>query len=437
MNSRFTLRQAVWVLVIGLLPLGLAAPAGADWPGFRGPKTLGLSDERGLPTEWSGKQNLVWRTKLPGPGSSSPITSGDRIYVTCWTGYGTGSSGDPEQLKRHLLAVDRTTGKIIWDKAVPAKQPETRYQGYVTHHGYATSTPVTDGERIYVFYGKSGVFAYDRDGKQLWQADVGSQTHAWGSASSPVLYKDLVLVNASVESGALIALDKQSGKEVWRARGVNRTWGTPLIVDVPGSTPEVVMNAIALPAEQWCVLGFDPDTGKELWRCSGISSGINDAYICTSAVSADGVVYVIDGGGRNTAVAVKAGSRGDVTKTRRLWTKNFGATVPSPVLYDGHLYWVNDRGMAVCLKADTGEVVYYERLSGAGWAYASPLAAGGKLYAVTRQGGTYVLAAKPKFELLARNQFGDDKSTWNASPAVDRGRLLLRSDQYLYSLGAN
>src|SRR5262245_1081569 len=257
MNSRFTLRQAVWVLVIALLPLGLAAPAAADWTGFRGPKTLGLSDERGLPTEWSGTQNLVWRTKLPGPGSSSPITSGDRIYVTCWTGYGSGSGGDPEQLKRHLLAVDRTTGKIIWDKAVPAKQPETRYEGYVTHHGYATSTPVTDGERTYVFYGKSGVFAYDRDGKQLWQADIGSQTHSWGSASSPVLYKDLVLVNASVESGALIAVDKQSGKEVWRARGVNRTWGTPLIVEVPGGRPEIVMNAIALPAEQWYVLGVD------------------------------------------------------------------------------------------------------------------------------------------------------------------------------------
>src|SRR5262245_14012099 len=437
MKSRFTLRQAVGVLVIALLPLGLAAPAGEDWTGFRGPKTLGLSDERGLPTEWSGTQNLIWRTKLPGPGSSSPITSGDRIYVTCWTGYGTGSGGDPEQLKRHLLAVDRTTGKIIWDKAVPAKQPETRYEGYVTHHGYATSTPVTDGERIHVFYGKSGVFAYDRDGKQLWQADIGSQTHSWGSASSPVLYKDLVLVNASVESGALIAVDKQSGKEVWRARGVNRTWGTPLIVEVPGGRPEIVMNAIALPAEQWYILGFDPDTGKEQWRCSGISSGINDAYICTSAVSAEGVVYVIGGGGRNTAVAVKAGGRGDVTKTHRLWTKNFGATVPSPVLADGHLYWVNNRGMALCLKADTGEVVYQERLPGAGLAYASPLAAGGKLYAVTRQGGTYVLAAKPKFELLARNQFGDDKSTWNASPAVDRGQLLLRSDQYLYCLGAN
>ena len=141
------------------------------------------------------------------------------------------------------------TGKIIWDKAVPAKQPETRYEGYVTHHGYATSAPVTDGERIYVFYGKSGVFAYDRDGKQLWQADVGSETHQWGSASSPVLYKDLVLVKASAESGALIALDKQSGKEVWRARGANRTWGTPLIVEVPGGTPEVVMNAIPLPAD--------------------------------------------------------------------------------------------------------------------------------------------------------------------------------------------
>jgi outer membrane protein assembly factor BamB len=426
MDYRVTPRQAACAWLIAVVSLALVAPAAADWTGFRGPKNLGLSAERGLPTEWSGTKNVVWKVKLPGPGSSNPITTGGRIYLTYYTGYGMGPGGDPKELRRHLLALDRKTGNVLWDKEEPGKLPEARYQGQINLHGYASSTPVTDGERIYVFHGKSGVFAYDLDGKQLWQADVGSGTNGWGSGSSPVLYKNLVLVNASIESNSLIALDKQSGKETWRARGVARTWGTPALVDVPGGKPEVVVNAPRT------LLGYDPDTGKELWRCEGIPDG----YVCTTAVSQNGVVYAI-GGRQNTAIAVRAGGRGDVTKTHRLWSKNVGANVTSPVLSEGHLYWVNDRGQAICVKADTGATVYQERLPGSLMAYASPLAADGKLYMVSRESGTYVLAARPKYELLARNQFGDDKSVCNASPAVDQGQLLLRSDQYLYCLGMN
>ncbi len=406
--------------------LALLSPAAADWTGFRGPKNLGVSDETGLPVRWSESENVVWKTKLPGPGSSIPITHGDRIFLTCYTGYGTDQdgSGDPAQLRRHLLALDRTGGKILWQKEVPARQPEAPFRGQIALHGYASSTPATDGERLYVFFGKSGVFAYALDGQQLWQADVGSGTDVWGSASSPVLYKNLVVVNAGVESGSLVALDKQTGTPVWKTPGVKRAWGTPVLVDVPGGQPELVMN---LPKT---VAGYDPDTGKPLWTCQGI----DDGYICTSVVAKDGVVYAI-GGRNNTAVAVKAGGRGDVTKTHRLWTQKAGANVPSPVLYEGHLYWVNDRGVANCLKADTGEIVYQERLPGTAQSYASPLEADGKLYVVSRQSGTYVLAARPKFELIARDQFADDPSVCNASPAVDRGQLLLRSNEYLYCIG--
>ena len=414
---------------LGLIgSLGLMAAAAADWTGFRGPKSLGVSAEHGLPVTWTGTENVVWKTRLPGPGSSSPITSGSRIFLTCCTGYGTGQKQDnPESLRRLLLALDRQNGKILWQQEVPAKLPETPYQGNMTNHSYASSTPVTDGQRVFVFFGKSGVGAYDLDGKPLWQADAGSGTHQWNSASSPVLYKDLVIVNAAVESNALLAFDKQHGKQVWKTPGIKGAWGTPVLVEVPGGQQELVLS---IPRT---ILGLDPDTGKELWRCEGIADG----YLCPSVVAKDGIVYVVGGRGGIGAIAVKAGGRGDVTATQRLWTQKVGSRVPSPVLHEGHLYWVNDQGgMANCLKADTGEIVYQQRLPGAGLTYASAVAADGKLYVVTRQGGTYVLAAQPKFTQLAHNQIEDDRSIFNASPAVDRGQLLVRSDQYLYCIGA-
>jgi outer membrane protein assembly factor BamB len=399
------------------LTLGLIAPAAADWAGFRGPHGLGVSGERGLPVKWTDTDNVAWKVKLPGPGSSSPVTVGDRIFLTCF------STGDGPKPRRVLLALDRKTGKMIWEKEVPPGPADAPYQGRIQDHGYASSTPATDGERLYAFFGTAGVFAYDLDGNQLWQAGVGTRTHQWGSASSPVLAGNLVIVNAAVEGGALVAFDKLTGKEAWRTPGLRQTWCTPALVDVPGGKRELVVSM------QRAVVGYDPGTGKELWRCEGI-----DDYVCPSVVAQDGVVYAI-GGRRSAAVAVRAGGRGDVTSTHRLWTQRVGSNVPSPVVHDGHLYWVNHQGMAYCLKADTGETVYQERVPGAGQVYASAVAADGKLYAVTRNSGTFVLAAKPKFEVLARNQLGADRSVCNASPAVDGGQLLLRSDQTLYCIG--
>ncbi len=400
---------------------GLAAEA-ADWAQFRGPGGLAVSPEKGLPTTWDGTKNLAWKTKLPGPGGSSPIVVGDRVFITCYTGYGTGKVGEQANLHRHLLCLDRRSGDVKWSKAVKAVLPETRYGGFIAHHGYASSTPASDGERVYVFFGKSGVFAYDLDGKQLWKASVGTGTDGWGSASSPILYKKLVIVNAGVESGGLVALNKADGEQAWKAGGTRRSWGTPALVDGKDGKQEL---ALSVPGK---VLGFDPENGKELWHCEGI----ND-YICPSVVARDGVVYVI-GGRRATALAVRAGGRGDVTEARRLWVKNVGANVPSPVVVGDYLYWVNDSGMAHCLKAATGEKAYSERLRSGG-VYASAVAADGKLYVVSREKGTFVLAAKPKFELLAHNTLEGDKSLFNASPAVSNGQLFLRSDQYLYCVG--
>jgi outer membrane protein assembly factor BamB len=412
------------LLAVCFLQATLAAGA-ADWPGFRGPGGLSIASDKELPTTWDDTKNIVWKTKMPGRGGSSPITVGDRVLVTCYSGYGVGGDGKQSDLQRHLLCLDRKSGEIKWSKEIKAALPETEYssRGFIGLHGYASSTPASDGERVYVFFGKTGVFAFDLDGKQLWKASVGTGTHNWGSAPSPLLFKDLVIINASVESGSLVALNKTSGEQVWKFPGIQRSWGTPLVVAVKDGKQELALSM------QGKIIGLDPEKGKELWSCEGI----ND-YICPSVTAKDGIVYAI-GGRSATALAVRAGGKGNVTESHRLWKKSAGSNVTSPVVVGDHLYWVSDSGIAHCLKTATGDKEYGERLPGAGRVYASAIAADGKLYVVSRDKGAYVLPAKPKFEVLAHNTFKDDKSIFNGTPAVSNGQLIMRSDQYIYSIG--
>lgn len=396
-----------------------------DWPQFRGPGGLGASTATGVPSTWSQTENIVWKTELPGPGTSSPVILGDKIFLTCYTGYNVPGQGRGEmnQLKLHLLCLDRISGKVLWTTDIAPSLPE---QATIRDdHGYASSTPATDGERIYAFFGKTGVFAFDLAGKQLWRTDVGSRVHDWGSAASPVLHKDLVIINASVESESLVALDKKTGKEMWRANGVGEAWNTPLLVPLKNGATELV---VGIPRR---VLGFDPATGKQLWSCA------NDItwYIVPSLVAREDTVWCIGGRSGTAAAAMRAGGRGDVTATHQLWTSTKGSNVSSPIIHDGHLYWMSDTlGIAYCADAMTGKIIYEERLQGAGQVYASPLLADGKLFYVTRDGRTFVLAARPQFEKLAVNDLRD-RSTFNASPAVFGDRLYLRSDKYLYCIG--
>jgi len=317
----------------------------ADWPQFRGPDGLGASDEKNLPVTWSDEQNLLWKIEMPGSGSSSPITLGEKIFVTCYSGYLTDrrNPGNIEDLLLHVVCLNRNDGKIAWEKQITPKPGQgTR----VRDHGYSAPTPATDGKSLFVFFGKTGVLAFDLDGNQLWQADVGSRTSGWGCGTSPVLYKDLVIVNASVESRSLVALDKKTGKEVWRAPGMNSSWNTPHLVEIADNKQELVVSV------KGSILGFDPQTGDQLWSCSGIPD-----YVCPSVVSKKGIVYAI-GGRRSMAIAVRAGGRGDVTGTHKLWEVVAGANVTSPVVHKDHLYWVSDRRVAYCLALETGEIVY-------------------------------------------------------------------------------
>ncbi len=397
----------------------IASALGADWKQFRGPGGQGVSGETNLPATWSDNENLAWKVPLPGYGASSPITLGGRVYVTCYSGYAVegAESADLDDLQRHVVCLDQATGRIHWNKTVEVKPGESKR---VRDHGYAGGTPVTDGEKLYVFFGRGGVFAFDLDGNQLWDTEVGTGVHGWGSATSPVLYKDFVIVNASIESNSLVALDKRTGKEVWRVAGMRRSWSTPLLVDTPGGKQELVVSVHSR------ILGFDPANGEELWSCAGIQD-----YVCPSVVSKNGVVFAI-GGRRATAIAVRAGGRGDVTESHKLWEKAVGSNVTSPVIQGDHLYWVSHRGIAYCLKLADGEEVYRERIN-IGRVYASATAADGKLYVVSRQRGAVVLAAKPEFEQLAHNKLDDD-SIFNASPAISGGKLFVRSDKHLYCI---
>ncbi len=404
------------MFVLGLLAQTTLAD---DWPQFRGPDSLGVSQAKNLPVTWSDTENLIWKTAMPGVGSSSPIALDGKLYVTCYSGYGLdGSRGKMEDLRLHVVCVDGGKGTVIWDKEIKPVLPESKS---VRDHGYAAQTPATDGKHLYVFFGKSGVFKFDLNGEQIWQTSVGTKLNGWGCGTSPVLYKNLVIVNASVESGSLVAIDKTTGKEVWRAAGMKSSWNTPHLVDAPNGKRELAVSIKGF------ILGFDPETGKELWRCEGILD-----YICPSIISHKGILYAL-GGRRSMTIAIRSGGRGNVSSTHKLWQAEVGANVSSPVVHDGHLYWVSDRNKtAYCLSLADGSIKYEQDVKFQ--PYASTLLADGRLYVVTRYDGALVLAAKPQFEQLAHNELADE-SVFNASPIVCNGNLILRSDQNMYCFG--
>ncbi len=413
------------MVCVGLL-IAASIAGGEEWTQFRG-SDYGRTSEANVAATWD-SSNVAWKTALPGRGASSPVLFGDRIYLTAFTGYGIDKTapGKESDLKRHLLCINPTDGAILWGKTIPTtskKNPFTTWA--VSLHGFASSTPAVDKTGIYVFFGATGVLAFDHEGSELWRTNVGSDTHSFGAGNSPVLYGDLVIINASVESGNLIALKKSDGSEVWRQSGITKSWNTPVIYKALNGKSELAITI------QGKILAFNPDKGTPLWNCDGI-----DDYICPSIVVQDGILYAI-GGRRSKTVAIRSGGSGDVTESHRVWELVKGSNVSSPVYHDGHLYWASEkRGIVYCANAKTGELRYEQRLDPSpGLIYASPLLANGRLYYVSREKGIFVVAAKPEFELLVHTQLNDDESLFNASPVpLPGGSVLLRSDKYLYRI---
>lgn len=425
--------RSLWFAIVLATPLPLLIPVAlpADWPQFRGTDRSGVSKETGLPLEWSATKNIVWKTPLAGPGSSSPIVFGDHVYVTCYSGYGLNAKapGKLADLKRHLVCVAAATGKVLWTRTeVDPDGSDAPYkEGNIALHGYASHTPTADESGVYAYFGSAGAVGYSHTGEKKWRVPIGAlaKNNSYGSGASPVLHANLLIVNACIETaelyrqGETVALDKLTGKEVWRQKAGGE-WSSPLLVPVGGAIELVV----ATRRGPW--IGLDPATGKQLWNCAA-------KEYCGTPVTHDGVVYAIGGDSR---AAIRAGGRGDVIRTHKLWDTSGGTWIPSPAYHNAHLYWpAQDGGLVFCADARTGNLVYRERLPKCGRLFASPVVADGRIYYVSREHGAYVLSAGPKFELLAQNRIEDDKTMFNGSPAVSSGRLFLRSDKYLYCIG--
>lgn len=434
--------KLILVLLPALCALCPSTVSAADWPQFRGPNRDGVSTDTNVPLIWSATENLKWKLDLPGPGASSPIVTGGKVIVTCFSGHK--DDGDVSGLVRHVICVDKATGKKLWQKDYPATHPDDPSRGMIMEHGYTSNTPATDGGHIFVHWGKGGVVAIDMDGKELWKADTGTESNRmhWGSAGSVLLWKNLAIVNAADESQALIAFDKTTGKQAWKqaASTLEMAFSSPHLYKQKDGREDLVFAAAG---ELW---GMNPESGKLRWYAAhGLSGNVSP-----DPVFAGDIVCIFGGYPQTGRVAVKAGVSGEVPQSSIVWRDNNSTYVPTPVLHDGKLYVINDQGFAWCADASSGEMLYRERAietSGGGFGggsgrrgggkpfYASPLVIGDKIVAVSRKQGTFVYPAKPQFEKPSINVIAGDDTDFNATPAVSDGCLFLRSNKALYCVG--
>jgi outer membrane protein assembly factor BamB len=382
------------------------------WTRWRGPSGQGLVTGSGYPDKWSSTANVKWKTPVPGSGNSSPIVWRDRIFLT--TAYDGGK-------RLSLIAFRRTDGSQLWE----AFAPEGR--GEFTHrkNGHASATPVTDGERIYVSFGSRGLMAFDMDGKTVWHQDLGPINNYWGTAGSPLLYKDRVILYQDQRSGSfVVAFDARTGKQVWRTdRDASVGWGTPIAIRA-GDHDELIVHS------QNRVLAYNPDTGREIWRCNG-----SLFEVIPTPVVGYGMLFCSSGRAGPT-LAIRPGGQGDVTNSHLVWSSPRGSPfIPSPILYGEQLYMVNDMASVVTsFEAVTGKTMWQGRLGVAqreGFS-ASPVAFDGKLFFTNDDGETFVLRAGPTFELLHTNNIGERTL---ASPALVDGRWYIRTERNLFAIG--
>jgi outer membrane protein assembly factor BamB len=436
-------------ILIGLSVL-LVPPAVIceNWPQWRGPLGTGVSTEKGLPTEWSTKQNVAWRAELAGLGVSSPIVWGNQVFVTYQLGAGTlrqgrhptfvqeGNPADagetplggarpqaPDDKIRFAVAAFRTTdGRQLWEHTLDAagKLPDVHDK-----RNLATPSPISDGERVYAWFSTGQLTALDMNGKAVWTRHLGQEYSPfdldWGHASSPALYRDRLILTCYQGSAAfLLALDKRTGKELWkvdRGRDV-KSYSTPLVIET-AQGPEVIVNS------NESIEAFDPSTGKSLWKFLEPAR-----FAVPMPVYQEGILYVSRGYRSGPYWALKAGERSDVPKSKLLWHVETGAPYTSSIVqHDGLLYMATEMGIVSCIDGKTGERVWRERLGGI--YSASPVFADGKIYLVGENGETLVLRAGRTPQVLAKNKL-DMRVI--ASPAISDGRIFIRGDRHLVAI---
>lgn len=414
------MKRLALVAILLASPLTLHAE---NWPGFRGPTRQGISSETNLPTKWSATENVAWKAEIPGTGWSSPIVWGDQVFLTTATDEGK---------TLRLLCLDRRTGKTLWDKAV-CQQKLTRKEG---KNSYATPTPVTDGQRVYVVSFNGGIFAVTMDGSIAWANRDVAYSSRHGLGVSPILYQDMVVVPFDGSSSGpdeyvgwqkpwdqavILAVDKNTGKTRWKGtRGLSRIAHiTPTILRVEGKDQ-------LISAAGDVIQGFDLSTGERIWSATSRGEGV-----VPSVVIGDGLVYTASGFGKPAIRAVRPGGKGDVTATQIAWEQSKAVPTMSSFLYvKPYLYTINEQGIALCLQGDTGKIVWQERIGGNHCA--SPIFADGKIYFLSEEGETTIIEAGPKFKVVTKNNL---QEKCQASCAVSQGQIFLRTEKNLYCLG--
>ena len=432
---------ACWILACA----GLVAQ---QWPQFRGPQGSGVAEDQRPPVSWdveSGR-GVVWKTPIPGLGHSSPVVWGDRLFLTSAKSSDPASVFEPvlkgeqdfrSDTARHqwrVYALDRATGKIVWDRLACEGVPRIPRH---PHNSYASATPATDGRHVVVSFGSEGLYCYSVNGDLRWKRDLGvvhagkhnNPEYTWGTASSPILYRGMVIVLCdSLGDGYLAAFDVKSGREIWRTkREAHPSWSTPAIYEGKGP-PELVTNAAPL------IQGYDPSNGKELWRL-----GPSTTNTTPTPIAGEGLIFVANGYNPIKPIyAVVPGSRGDLTLKEDAtgsdaiaWSnRRDGPYMATPLLYRGILYVVSSRGVLTAFEPRTGVQIYQQRLAPGGYS-ASPVAADGRIYIAGEDGQIFTIRAGRTFEILATSAMNEPTM---ATPALAAHALFVRTEHWIWAL---
>jgi len=458
-NLRYLMKTIVTTLcftVLASLPATFAADATDSWPQWRGPLARGVSTAATPATEWSESKNVRWKTALPGSGTATPVVWQDRVFILTAIkvpssesetskpeaepaepasgasggrprGGGMTAEKPTEKYKFVVLCLNRANGDMLWQRTAVETVP---HESHHRDHGFASASPVTDGEHVYAYFGSRGLYCYDMEGNLKWSKDFGDMRtrNSFGEGSSPALFGDTIIVNwdDEQEDDFIVALDKRTGEQRWKTpRNESTSWSTPVVV-THATQPQVVVNGRT-------TRSYDLKTGVELWNCGG-----QTANPIPSVVTDQGILIAMSGFRGNAIFAIKLGSTGTLDDTDAvIWShKKSTPYVPSPLLVEGLLYFISgNNGMLSCFDAATGKAHYEaERLSGIFGIYASPVAANDKVYVLGREGVCLVLKQGPTLEVLASNKL-DDKT--DASIALAGKDLFIRGHQNLYCIAEN
>lgn len=433
-----------------LTALATISLAAADWPQWRGPNGTGATNETNLPVRWSASENVIWKAPIGGLGVSTPIVSGDRVFVTSQIGAGVRQDGNHPRLVQGGNAAAAGERELGASRQSPAKEQQTAFlvesfsradgtrlwqyrleaegtlPGVHDKHNLASPSPVTDGQMVYAWFGTGQLVALDMNGKLVWRRHLGQEISPfeviWGHSSSPTLFEDLLILLCDHEPASyLLAVDKRTGKERWRAdRGKGRlSYSTPLVVNTP-SAPELIVNS----SER--VDAYDPRTGAHLWFTGG-----TNRFPIPMPVFHDGLIYMSRGYRSGPYMAIRPGGRGDVSKSHVVWEAATGAPYISSLVFNaGLIYMATDVGAITVVDAETGQRVFQQRIDGV--FSASPVAGDGKIYFVSETGETIVLQAGRTPTVLARNDLGERAV---ASPAISNGRIFIRTDDHVFCIG--